>query len=129
MGRGPDREAALAIRKVAAGADFLITQPIFDANDALRFRESYRRQSGADLPVPVFYGLQILELDGVTFSPVPGDIQAELDAGCSGVDLALELYRVFLDAELCDIYLMPPIRRGGARDYGAAREFLVQALP
>ena len=124
LSRGLEREAALAARKVAAGADFLITQPMFDADAALRFCESYRRQSGVDLSVPVFYGLPILEPGGVVFGSVPGEVRAELEAGRSGVDLALELYRGFLDAGLRDFYLMPPIRRGGARDYGAAREFL-----
>lgn len=124
LGRGLELEAALAARKVAAGADFLITQPMFDVDVALQFCESYRRQSGADLSVPVFYGLPILELGGVVFGSVPGEVRAELEVGRSGVDLALELYRGFLDAGLRDFYLMPPIRRGGARDYGAAREFL-----
>ena len=128
LGRGVEHEADLAARKVAAGADFLITQPIFDVDAALRFCESYRRQSGAELSVPVFYGLPILEPDGVVFGSVPGEVRAELEAGRSGVDVALELCRGFLDAGLRDFYLMPPIRRGGARDYGAAREFLELAL-
>ena len=41
-----------------------------------------------------------------------------------GVQIALDLYQRFLDAGLRNIYLVPPIRRGGARNYNAAREFL-----
>ena len=66
------------------------------------------------------------------FSSVPDSVRAELDAGRSGVDIAVELYGRFREAGLNDVYLMPPIRRGGARDYGAAREFfrrLVSQLP
>lgn len=126
LGRGIDREAALAARKVQAGADFLMSQPIFDAQDAHRFRDSYERHSGSLLSLPVFYGLQILEPGGVLFSSVPGGIREELDAGRSGVDIALELYGRFQEAGLRNIYLVPPIRRGGARNYDAAREFLAR---
>jgi len=132
LGRGIEAEAELAVRKVEAGADFLISQPIFDPDDAHRFRDSYERQGGSPLAVPVFFGLQILEQGGVLFSSVPDSVRAELDAGRSGVDIAVGLYGRFREAGLNDVYLMPPIRRGGARDYGAAREFfrrLVSQLP
>ena len=124
LGRGIDAEASLAARKVEAGADFLMSQPIFNPEDAHRFHDSYHRQSGAALSIPVFYGLQILEPGGVLFSTVPEGVRAELEAGRSGVDISVELYGRFQDAGLRNVYLMPPIRRGGARDYGAAREFL-----
>ena len=124
LGRGIDAEAALTARKVAAGADFLISQPVFDPDDTHHFRDSYERHSAAPLTVPVFYGLQILEAGGVLFSSVPESVRNQLDAGRSGVDIAAELYQRFQDAGLRNVYLMPPIRRGGARDYAAAREFL-----
>ena len=124
VGRDMDAEAELTARKVEAGADFLVSQPIFDPQDAHRFRESYEQHSGEALAVPVFYGLQILEPGGVLFSSVPDGVRAELDGGRSGVDIAVELYGRFQDAGLRNVYLVPPIRRGGARDYAAAREFL-----
>ena len=126
MARGIDEEAELAARKVEAGADFLMSQPIFDPADAHRFQESYQRQNGDPLSVPVFYGLQILEPDGVLFSSVPDGVRDEMEAGRSGVDIAEELYARFEQAELRNIYLVPPIRRGGGRDYTAAREFLAR---
>ena len=124
LGRGVDEAAALTVRKVEAGADFLMSQPIFNPDDAHRFRESCERQSGGALAVPVFYGLQILEPGGVLFSSVPDGVREELEAGRSGVEIASELYGRFREAGLNDVYLVPPIRRGGARDYAAAREFL-----
>lgn len=126
LGRGADAEAELAARKVAAGAEFLMSQPIFDPDDAHSFLDNHRRQNGAELSVPVFYGLQILEPGGVLFSGVPDCVRAELDGGRSGVEIAVELYARFQDAGLHNVYLVPPIRRGGARDYNAAREFLRQ---
>ena len=128
LSRDIDAEAELAARKVEAGADFLMSQPIFDPADAHRFRDAFEGQSGAALVVPVFYGLQILEPGGVLFSSVPDGVRAELDGGRSGVDIAVELYGRFQDAGLRNVYLMPPIRRGGARDYGAAREFFRRSV-
>ena len=124
LARGMDEEAELTARKVEAGADFLISQPIFDPNDAHRFLEYYELQSGEPLSIPVFFGLQILEPGGVLFSSVPDEVRAELEAGRSSVDIALELYSRFQEARLHNIYLVPPIRRGGGRNYDAAREFL-----
>ena len=124
LGRGVDEESELTARKVEAGADFLMSQPIFDPVDAHRFLETYEQQSGERLSIPVFYGLQILELGGVLFSSVPDGVRSELEAGRPGVDIALELYGKFVEAGLRNVYLVPPIRRGGARDYDAAREFL-----
>jgi hypothetical protein len=117
----------LAQRKVSAGAEFLITQPIFSVSQAGEFSRAFRAAAGEELNLPVFFGLQILEQDGVIFSSVPQEVREELDRGKPGLDLALELYQSFQQAGLHDVYLVPPIRRGGARGYGAAREFLAQA--
>ena len=106
------------------GAHFLMGQPIFDPDDAHLFLDSFQQQTGGPLSIPVFYGLQILEQDGVLFSTIPEGVRAELEAGRSGVDIALELYAKFQEAGLRNVYLVPPIRRGGARNYAAAREFL-----
>ena len=131
LGRGMDQEAALAARKAQAGAEFFMSQPIFDVAEADRFRQAYQqastRKSGTELAFPVFFGLQILEKDGVIFSSVPDSVREELKQGRSGVDIALELYREFQENGIHNIYLMPPIRRGGARNYEAAQQVLAAA--
>ena len=66
----------------------------------------------------------MLEKDGVLFSTVPDRMLADLESGRSGVDIAVELFQSFRQAGLYNVYLVPPIRRGGARGYEAAREFL-----
>ncbi|MEC9271573.1 MAG: methylenetetrahydrofolate reductase [Chloroflexota bacterium] len=124
LGRGIEEEAQLAVRKVHAGAEFLITQPIFDVDHVARYRESYAYHAGKAGVLPIFFGLQILEKDGVLFSSVPASLQSELQGGRSGVDIALELYQRFQEAGLNNIYLMPTIKRGGTRNYDAAEEFL-----
>ena len=124
LGRGIEKEAQLALRKVQSGAEFLITQPIFDVDHVARFRESYGYHAGKAGTLPIFFGLQILENDGVVFTSVPSSIRSELERGRSGIDIALDLYQKFQDARLNNIYLMPPIKRGGIRDYDAAQEFI-----
>jgi homocysteine S-methyltransferase len=124
LGRGIQEEARLARRKVLAGAQFLITQPIFDVEDAARFRDACAGSAGEPLTVPVFFGLQVLEPEGIIFSSVPEGVRRELAQGRSGVEIALELCGRFQESGLHDIYLVPPIRRGGARDYQAAQEVL-----
>lgn len=127
LGRGVEREARLARRKVEAGAHFLITQPIFDPDEASRFINAYAGATGDPPGVPLFFGLQVLEQDGIIFSSVPEKIREELAGGRPGVDLAVELFQRFREAGINDIYLVPPIRRGGARNYRAAQEVLEAA--
>ena len=124
LGRGLRREARLAARKVASGAQFLITQPSFDPTAATRFGEAYAEAAGAGLSIPVFYGLQLLERDGIAFGEVPAADRQALEAGRPGVELAVELYGRFREVGIGNIYLLPPIRRGGSRNYAAAQEFL-----
>ena len=112
LGRGIQKEAGLAVRKARAGAQFFITQPIFDVADAAHFQDAYSQTSGDALRLPVFFGLQILEADGIIFSSVPQEVQDQLAGGRSGVEIALELYQKFQESGLHNIYLVPPIRRG-----------------
>ena len=124
LGRGIEPEAALAVRKVAAGAHFLITQPVFDPADIARFIDAYAASRGTAPPVPVFYGVGLMEPEGVSFASVPQWVTDELAAGRSGVDIALQVWEGLRGAGATDCYLVPPIRRSGARNYAAASRFL-----
>lgn len=127
LNRDMEREARLAHRKHQAGAQFFMTQPIFDVADAKRFLDAFASVAKEKLAAPVYFGLQILEQDGVIFSSVPERVRQELEQGRSGVEIALELHQRFQGGGLHNVYLVPPIRRGGARSYGAAREVLAWA--
>src|SRR5215831_591659 len=70
---GVAREARLAHRKAQAGAHFFLAQPIF-------------------------WGVQVLEKNGVIFSSVPPEVRRELEAGQPGTDIALALLRQVFDA-------------------------------
>ena len=127
LGRGTASEAKLAARKVDAGAHFLITQPVFDRAEIGRFADAYARAAGTLPSVPIFYGVGLLEQDGVSFATVPDQVTGDLAAGRSGVDIALETWEGLKAAGARDCYLVPPIRRSGARNYAAAAAFLEQS--
>ena len=127
LGRGIEREARLAVRKIESGAHFLITQPVFGSDDVRRFAEAYARASGEELAVPVFYGVGLMEPDGVSFASVPQWVTDDLANGRSGVDIGLQVWSALQSAGVGDCYVVPPIRRSGARNYVAAREFIERA--
>jgi homocysteine S-methyltransferase len=126
LGKGIEPEARLAQRKLEAGAQFLVTQPIFDTDDITRFEAAYAGLAGQRLDVPVFWGLQILVADGVLFSNVPQAVRDQLERGRSGVEIALDQYERMLAADVHGVYLVAPIMKGGARDYDAAAAFLAR---
>ena len=121
---GAEAEASLARRKAASGVHFFLTQPVFSTKGISHFLESYSAVSGEELSQPVFFGLQVLVKDGIIFSSVPEGVRNDLDKGREGTDIALELLHDFLDFGIRTIYLVPPILRGGVRDYQAAQSVL-----
>jgi 5,10-methylenetetrahydrofolate reductase len=127
LGRDPESEARLTHRKVEAGAQFFITQPFFDPAQRERFLELYQTVAKRSLAEPVFWGVQVLERDGIVLGPVPSHLRQELEQGRSGVEIALELLKALAGAGVRGVYLVPPIMKGGARDYDAAQQVL-QAL-
>ena len=124
LSRGINTEAKLTHRKAQAGAHYFVTQPIFDTMKKDKFEEAYMSVAGKLLVQPVFYGLHILVNGGVIFSPVPEEVRRNLEAGRDGVDIALEMWEQFREVGIDAVYLVPPILKGGERDYEAARRFL-----
>ena len=127
LSRGIEEEAALTWRKAPVGVDFFITQPVFSTGEIAAFQHAYGEIAGEKLSQPVFFGLQVLQKDGIIFSSVPQAIREDLDKGRDGTDIALELFQEFVDFGIRRIYLVPPIMRGGARDYEAAERVLQEA--
>jgi homocysteine S-methyltransferase len=121
LGRGVDREARLTYRKVKAGAQFFLVQPVFDKAEIGSFLNAFESTAGGELAQPVFFGLQVLVKGGVLFSNVPEAIRADLDKGRKGLDIALELLADLQEMGIKRIYLIAPILKGGARDYEAAQ--------
>lgn len=128
FGRGIEGEAHLAARKVSAGADFLITQPVYDPADVVRFADVLASMVPGFVG-PVFYGVGLMEPGSVSFASVPQWVTRDLAAGRSGVEIALQVWDGLRAAGAADCYLAPPIRRNGARNYAVAAEFLAAHAP
>jgi 5,10-methylenetetrahydrofolate reductase len=124
LGRGVEEEARLTYKKALAGAHFFVTQPVFYTQQVEQFNTAYKAASGQEIAQPVFWGLQLMVKDGVIFASVPQAIRRELESGRDGVEMAVEQWLRFRDASIDAFYLVPPILKGGARDYDAARRFL-----
>ena len=127
MGKSLESEVPLAVRKAQSGAEFFLAQAEFDPTVTARFNAEFSPHfDGADAP-PVFFGVQILAQDGIIFGNVPENTRAELESGRSGEDIALEMIDALIDQGLRNVYLVPPIFRGGRRDYGAAARVIESA--
>jgi len=119
-----ESEARLTHSKIEAGAQFFVTQPVFDPQRVEAFHTAYEDSAGGPLAAPVFYGLQILRPDSVSFSPVPPHFQRQLESGRPGEDIAIEVWQGLAAEGIDALYLVPPIGPRGARDYAAAARVL-----
>ncbi len=124
LGHGIVKEARLAGRKVEAGAQFFISQPTFDPGGAVEFLERYAEENGEPLAAPVFFGIQVMAPGGLVFGGVPDWVTDGLDGGRAGADIALETLSRFIERGFRAFYLVPPILKGGRRDYEAAQAVL-----
>ena len=124
IGRGLHNEAALAAKKTVAGAEFLLCQPAFNTS---RFGEFTVRLADivGDRQAPaLFAGVQILVERGVEFGNVPKQTSQELAAGRPGLDIAMEESSELWDLGVRTFYVVPPILRGGVRDYTKANQLI-----
>jgi homocysteine S-methyltransferase len=119
-----ERECRLLIRKVDAGARFLLSQPVYDVEPLRRLRETYEHVAGRTLDVPVLAGVLPIhsarhaeflhnEVPGVV---IPDHVRDRLrDAGDDGWRTGLEMGTEVVGALHADgiagIYLMPQFGR------------------
>ena len=124
LGRDLDAELVLTRQKVEAGAQFFLAQPTFDPSIVLSFMDRYAVQFGEALAAPVFHGIQVMAPESIRFGDIPEWVTDDLDSGRPGEDIALQVWQSYLDAGLSLAYLIPPILRGGRRDYAAAQRVI-----
>ncbi len=121
LGHGIERELPLTRRKVEAGAQFFLVQPLFDPRPPLDFADEYRRRYGEPLG-ELFCGVQVMAQGGVVFGEAPGWVSRDLERGRPGHEIAVQVIQSFTGSGLRSIYLVPPILPGGRRDYEAAQQ-------
>ncbi len=118
----PEREMRMLRKKIDAGADFALTQPVYEPELAQVFIEAYEKQYG---PLELSLLVGVLPLYGsrhaaflhneVPGIQIPEPIRRQIaDAGDrapqEGVRLAVELLES-LSAIVQGVYLMPPFHR------------------
>ncbi len=118
----PDQEIKNLRRKLRAGADFILTQPIYDPAIPLTFLKTYEDRHGK-LPIPLLIGLLPLHNDrhaAFLQQEVPGVLipegtiqrlkSAGEDAPREGVKLAIELIQA-MRPHAEGVYIMPAFSR------------------
>ena len=124
INRGIDKQVLIAGRKIQSGAEFFIAQPTFDIRQVQLFYDQYFSVNGRSIAQPIFWGVQILVENGVTFGPIPEDLAQDLKNGRDGIDIALETFSKLKELGIGSIYLVPPILKGGGRNYLDAQRFI-----
>jgi homocysteine S-methyltransferase len=117
-----DREIRVLHRKVSAGADFILTQPVYDPQVVRTFRQAYAAKYGP-LAVPLLAGLLPLhnarhasflhnEVPGIKIPEAVHErmARAGADSPAEGVRLAQELLEG-LQGQIQGVYLMPAFQR------------------
>ena len=120
----PEREMRVLRRKVAAGADFALTQPVYDPSTARAFLERYQSRYGT-LDLPILVGVLPLysarharylhnEAPGIS---IPQPLRQRMeragdDSPAQGVRIARELLLELREMRpIHGMYLMPPFGR------------------
>ncbi len=118
----PEREMHILRKKIAAGVDFFLTQPVFDTTKARQFLDVFENENGP-LDVPIMVGILPLvtdrharflhnEVPGIS---IPDDIQQRIaqageKASFEGAKIAVELIHD-LKSDFQGVYFMPAFNR------------------
>lgn len=124
LGSDITHQITLTQRKLDAGAQYFLLQAVFDPQIVVDFVDIYEETYGLSFPVPIYCGIQIMKNNSLSFSEVPYWVGEDLKRGRSGEEIAIEILERFIEKRFNAIYLIPPIIRGGSRDYGMARRVI-----
>ncbi len=118
----PEREMHVLRKKLQSGADFFLTQPVFDLEKARNFIKFYEDKHGA-IGVPILVGILPLVTDRharflhneVPGIKIPQRIQQRMsqslgDSTVEGIQIAKELIRD-LKSDFQGVYFMPSFNR------------------
>lgn len=118
----PEREARILKKKIDAGADFFLTQPVFDAEKARAFVKNYENEYGP-LNKPILVGILPLVTDRharflhneVPGIKIPDEIQSRMakaggNSAAEGAKIAIDLIQD-LKTDFQGAYFMPPFNR------------------
>lgn len=124
LGHDALQEIELTRKKVMAGAEFFLMQASFYPKKLKYFFDKYYEKYGEQLSAPVFCGVQMVTDNSIVFGEIPSWITDNLRRGREPEDISREVLHSFLDEGFKSIYLMPPILKGGNRDYDSAQRII-----
>lgn len=117
----PEREMHVLKKKLDAGANFLLTQPVFDVSQAKGFLRDFEAEHGA-VEIPILVGILPLvtdrharflhnEVPGITIpEPIQQQMVQAVDPAKEGEKIAIDLIES-LRADFQGIYFMPAFNR------------------
>ena len=89
-----DLEVSLAHKKVGAGAHFLVTQPVFRAEQVESIYGAYRSIAREDLSIPGVLGdSSPSQGRSLILVIIPDRMRSRIEKGRDGVEIALEAYQ------------------------------------
>lgn len=119
----PEQEIKNLRRKLKAGADFILTQPIYDPEAAVCFIQQAEQALGHPIGIPILIGILPLvnsrhaaflhnEVPGIS---IPEPIRARMEGtkentSLEGIKIAIELIEQ-MRPYIQGVYLMPPFNR------------------
>lgn len=119
----PEQEIKNLRRKLKAGADFILTQPIYDPEAAVCFIQQAEQALGQPIGIPILIGILPLvnsrhaaflhnEVPGIS---IPEPIRARMEGtkentSLEGIKIAIELIEQ-MRPYIQGVYLMPPFNR------------------
>ncbi len=119
-----ERECRLLVRKIDAGARFLLSQPVYDVEPIRRLRTTFERVAGRSLDVPILAGVLPIhsarhadflhnEVPGVV---IPDHVRERVrtagdDAWAEGLAMAVELVHELRADGVAGVYQMPQFGR------------------
>ena len=123
LGRDLGGEVALTRRKVEAGAPLLDLAADVWSRRAHAFLDAYAEHHG-ELGLPMLHGIQVMTGESIQFGDIPRWVTDDLGRQRPGTEIAVQVLEAFVSAGFRSFYLVPPILRGGRRDYEAAQAVL-----
>ena len=119
LGHDLDREIALTRRKRESGADFFLLQAVYEPDGVERFMEQYAKAAGGDVLTPgsLFCGVQIQTPESLVLGAPPEWVTADLAKGRPSAEIGEQIIARLRARGFHAIYLIPPVVRGGRRDY------------
>ena len=127
LSTGLDKEVSLVHKKIVAGAEYFIAQPVYEMETIDKFYELYRNRYLEDIEVPILWGIQIPDVNSISLTMFPDWVEDAMNDGEDPVPVALQMYESFRRRGLTDMYIVPTIYKGGHRNYASANMFMSAA--